>query len=80
LTPTPILPIVNGPYAGFGPRSFRIKINRIGKKYETCRARACSEIRALKAVALAMYTRERQMTTVATRRRALRGKCRPGWI
>jgi hypothetical protein len=29
-------------------------MNRIGKKYDTCKARACREMSALKAVALAM--------------------------
>ena len=54
LTGMPTAPILNGPYGGGGPRSFLIRIKRIGKKYETCSASACREMSALKAVALAM--------------------------
>jgi hypothetical protein len=74
----PIVPILNGPYGGGGPRILRKSIKRIGKKYDMCRANAWSEMSALKAVALAMYIKERHVTIVPTRSRALSGSLRVG--
>ena len=57
----------------------RMRKNRIGKKYETWRASAWSEMSALKAVAEAMYIRESAVTMLPTRRRALTGSLSVGW-